>query len=306
MPVTADTPPAFLPLQTRAVLTVGGPDRRPFLQGLITNDIAHVSSSAAIHAALLTPQGRVLHAFMIAECGETLLIDAEATGIDDLVRRLNAYRLRSKVTIGRLDDWSVVVLPGAPGPSALGLPARPGAARPFLDGVACVDPRLAELGARIVAPAARLGDLAAEGWVLAPSGAYESLRLALGVPEGAEDLADALPMENGFDALGALDWKKGCYVGQEVTARMRYRGLVKKRLVPVRISGAAPTRGTPVTLDGQEAGEMRSSADGRGLALLRIESLEAAIRTAGTLRAGEAVLSPEKPAWFAPEDAPGG
>lgn len=304
--MTADTPTTFLPLPTRAVLTIGGPDHRTFLQGLITNDIARVSFSAAIHAALLTPQGRVLHAFMIAAWGETLLIDAEAAGIDDLARRLNAYRLRSKVTIGRLEDWAVVVLPGAPGPAALGLPAQPGSARMFRDGVAFVDPRLAALGARIVAPAARLADLAAEGWAPAPAGAYEALRLELGVPEGAGDLADALPMENGFDALGALDWKKGCYVGQEVTARMRYRGLVKKRLVPVRIAGTAPPRGTQVMLDGEEAGEMRSSIDGQGLALLRMESLEAAIRSGSALRAGEAVLFPGKPAWLVSEDAPAG
>ena len=125
----ADTPPSFLPLATRAVLEIGGPDRRPFLQGLITNDIARVGATAAIHAALLTPQGRILHDFMIVELGDTLLIDAEAAGAEDLARRLGAYRLRSKVTVARLADWGVAALPGLQGPATLGLPPQAGAAR---------------------------------------------------------------------------------------------------------------------------------------------------------------------------------
>ncbi|MFO0295187.1 MAG: YgfZ/GcvT domain-containing protein [Rhodospirillales bacterium] len=298
----ADTPPSFLPLATRAVLAIGGPDRRPFLQGLITNDIARVGATAAIHAALLTPQGRILHDFMIVELGDTLLIDAEAAGAEDLARRLGAYRLRSKVTVARLADWGVAALPGLQGPATLGLPPQAGAARQFHEGMAFVDPRLVQLGGRVVAPAARIAALGEAGWARAAPEAYDALRLELGVPEGASELADALPMENGFDALGALDWKKGCYVGQEVTARMRYRGLVKKRLVPVRIDGTAPARGTAVTLDGAEVGELRGHAGKRGLALMRIDSLAAGAR----LRAGDATLEAETPAWLtADEDAAG-
>ena len=175
--------------------------------------------------------------------------------------------------------------------------------------MAFVDPRLAALGVRLLLPRAALPRLAACGWPAAPIEAYERRRLALGVPEGGIDLDHALLMENGFDALNGIDWKKGCYIGQEVTARMRYRALTRRRLTPVRIDGPVPAPGTPVTLDGVEAGEMKSALDDRGLALLRLEQLERLKAAGGMLKAGEATLAVERPAWLADEaaapDAPG-
>jgi hypothetical protein len=108
---------------------------------------------------------------------------------------------------------------------------------------------------------------------------------------------DALLLENGFDELGGVDWKKGCYVGQEVTARMKYRALIRKRLMPVRIDGPAPASGTRVMLGDVEAGEMRSAAGGLGLALLRLEAVEKATADGVALVAGEAKLTPHKPGW---------
>jgi folate-binding protein YgfZ len=171
-----------------------------------------------------------------------------------------------------------------------------GAAQAEAEGVAFVDPRLAALGVRALLPRMRFAEIAcAAGCEAGDEVAYDALRVSLGVPDGSRDLAveDALLLENGFDELHGVDWKKGCYVGQEVTARMKYRGLVKKRLVPVAIDGKVPPPGTRVTLDGQDAGEMRSAAGAMGLALLRLD----AMGTGGTLRAGDATLLPKKPAW---------
>jgi folate-binding protein YgfZ len=299
-PIDPQTP-TFLKLAARAVLAVGGPDRAAFLQGLITNDIGRVAPARAIHAAMLTPQGRILDDFAIAALGDRYLFDVEAEGREALAKRLATYRLRAKVAIEPCDGWIVAALPGGAAIARLGLPAEPGAAMPAFGGVAFVDPRLPALGARLMAPAAAADALLAAGWQPAGAAAYETMRLSLGVPEGRRDLANALPMENGFDALNALDWKKGCYVGQEVTARMRYRGLAKKRLVPVRIEGPPPPPGTIVTLDGQDAGEMRSSAGDRGLALLRLEAIEACMRDGAVLSSGEARLVPGRPAWLAAE-----
>jgi folate-binding protein YgfZ len=119
------------------------------------------------------------------------------------------------------------------------------------------------------------------------------------VPDGSRDLPveDALLLENGFDELGGVDWKKGCYVGQEVTARMKYRALVRKRLLPVRIDGPAPASGTRIMLGEAEAGEMRSSAGGLGLALLRLAAVEKAAADGLPLVAGDARLVPHKPGW---------
>jgi folate-binding protein YgfZ len=158
-----------------------------------------------------------------------------------------------------------------------------------------VDPRLPELGARAVLPKAG-AEAALQGAGLAPAGPtdYDALRIRLGVPDGSRDLEveRATLLENGFDELGGIDWDKGCFMGQELTARTKYRGLVKKRLVPVEIDGPTPEPGTPVTADGKDAGVLRSTADGLGLALIRLEHLEA------PLSAGAARLTPMKPAWM--------
>lgn len=285
----------------RAVLAVAGPDRATFLQGLVSNDVARAMQGAAIHAALLTPQGRFLHDFAIVPDGERLLLDTDAAGAEALRKRLLAYRLRSKATIEVLEGWGVALLLGADARRAAGLGDEPGACAPFEGGVALADPRLPALGVRLVLPPEGLAALARHGWPARPAEAYEDLRVALGVPDGARDMADGLLLENGYDELHAIDWKKGCYVGQEVTARMRYRGLARKRLVPVLVEGPLPQPGAMVTLDGQEAGEMRSTAGDRALALLRIEAIEACARDGVALAAGDARLVPLRPSWLAGE-----
>jgi folate-binding protein YgfZ len=146
---------------------------------------------------------------------------------------------------------------------------------------------------------AALAALRADGLAAADFAAYDRLRLEAGVPDGSRDLAieKAILLEAGFDELNGVDWQKGCYIGQELTARTKYRGLIKKRLMPVRIEGAVPPPGTPVMLEGQEAGEMRSTSDGIGLALLRLDAVASAAEAGRTLEAGEARITPVKPGW---------
>ena len=298
MPESPDA--AFILREDRGVLAVEGPDSRPFLQGLVSNDVERVTAGRAVYAALLTPQGRYLHDFFIAALGETLLIDAEAARRDDLRRRLSMYKLRAKVTLADATDrYEVALIYGTAVLDRLGLPAEPGHARPLGDGVVYVDPRLAGLGARALLPRGTAAErLAAAG--IAPGNAveYDRLRLALGVPDGSRDLPveKAILLENGFDELHGIDWSKGCYIGQELTARTKYRGLVRKRLMPVEIAGPAPAPGTPLLLDGQEAGEMRNAVDDRGLAMIRLEYLEK-LGPGGVLTAGDARITPRKPDW---------
>jgi folate-binding protein YgfZ len=295
---------AFVLLADRGVLAVSGPDRRPFLQGLLSNDVDKVGPAAARYAAFLTAQGKYLHDFMIIDGGESLWLDAEAARLDDLKKRLSIYRLRAKVALDEKPDLAVAVVFGEDAAAALGLPSAPGAARPFGDGIVCVDPRLATLGARAILPreTARAG-LTDAGLAEVDFGAYDRLRLSLGIPDGSRDLIleKSILLESGFDELNGIDWQKGCYIGQELTARTKYRGLIKKRLMPVRIEGPAPPPGTIVAVDGKDVGEMRSSRDGMGLALLRIEPVTADRR----LTAGEARITAMKPDWmhFESEDA---
>jgi folate-binding protein YgfZ len=292
---------SFVLLEDRGILALSGPDRRPFLQGLVSNDVDKVSPTAARYAAFLTAQGKYLHDFMMVEAGESIWLDAEAARLGDLKRRLSMYRLRARVSLDERSDLAVVAIFGAGEAAILGLPSEPGAARPLGSGVAFVDPRLASLGARAILPRENARAVLADAGI-AETGfdIYDRLRLSLGIPDGSRDLVleKSILLESGFDELNGVDWQKGCYIGQELTARTRYRGLVKKRLTPVRIEGPAPSSGAAVTADGREIGEMRSSRGGLGLALLRIEP----VREGKILAAGESILVPVRPAWMRPEN----
>lgn len=284
-----------IPLEHRGVLAVTGEDARTFLQGLISNDINRAAPGRALWSALLTPQGRFLFEFFIVEQGGALLLEGEKARLDDLRRKLSMYKLRSKAAIALRDDLSVFALTGEGAAQALGLPGEPGAAAPLAGGMVHVDPRLAEAGLRAVLPAGGAEALAALGFAPAPAEDWDRLRLPLGLPDGSRDLPvdRAILLENGFEELHGVDFDKGCYMGQELTARTKWRGLVRKRLLPVTIDGPAPEFGAAVMLGDQEAGEMRSSFDAWGLALLRLETLA----REGPLTCGAARLTPHVPGW---------
>lgn len=271
----------------RAVLSVAGEDRATFLQGLISNDITKAGPDHAIWAAFLTPQGKFLWDLFIVEHDGAFLIDVEAARAEEFRKKLSMYKLRAKVAIA-LTDLSVFAVMNA---AVLDLGAAPGAARPFGDGIAYVDPRLAVLGARVVQ--ASPDALVAAGLAETDMAAWDAVRLRAGVPDGSRDMVvdKALLLENGFNELGGVDFDKGCYMGQELTARTKYRGLIKKRLLPVTIEGPVPEPGTPLLVGEAEAGEMRSSWGNAGLALVRLDYL------GQPLKAGAATLMASVPEW---------
>ncbi len=272
-------------LSDRALLRIGGPEARPFLQGLVSNDVDKVGPTQAVYAALLTPQGKFLHDFFIYERDGALLLDVESARRDDLAKRLKLFKLRSKVTMEPADDLVVVAAWGE------------GAER-----AGTADPRLIEAGARLVLPK---GETPA-GLTAADAAAYDAHRLSLGLPDGSRDMEveKSVLLECGFEELHGVDFDKGCYMGQELTARTKYRGLVKRRLMPVAIEGAAPAPGTPITLDGRDAGEMRSARGSAGIALIRLDALEKARIDGRPLMAGETPLAAWTPSWMSlPADA---
>ena len=302
-------------LDRRSVVAVTGEDRKAFLQGLVSNDMLRVTPDHAAYALFLTPQGKFLHDFTVVEPGDVepgadssaaLLLDPETDRRADLLRRLKMYKLRSKIALeDRAEALHVAVAFGDGALAALGLPAEPGAARPFGGGVAFTDPRLPALGARlflpIEGPVDGIAALEAAGLVRRDAAEYDLLRLSLGVPDGTNDLIPekSIPLENRMDALNAISWDKGCYMGQELTARTKYRALIKKKLFPVAIDGPMPEPGTPVTLDGKEAGEIRSVRGGAALALLRLEEVQRAAENGLSFQAGPATLTPREPGWDA-------
>jgi folate-binding protein YgfZ len=288
---------SFALLEDRGILAVSGADCRIFLQGLVSNDVDKVGPAQARYAALLTAQGKYLHDFIMIELGGEIWLETEARRLSDLKHRLSIYRLRVKAALDERPELAVAVVFSEGARAAMGLSEEPGAARPFASGVAFVDPRLAALGVRCLLPRTDIRR-ALEGRGLTDAGfaAYDRLRLELGIPDGGRDLVPekSILLEAGFDELNGVDWQKGCYIGQELTARTKYRGLIKRRLMPVEIDGPVPAPGTIVTADGREVGEMRSSRDGVGLALLRIESVVAGKH----LKAGETTIVASKPAWM--------
>ncbi|HEV2675991.1 MAG TPA: folate-binding protein [Aliidongia sp.] len=280
---------------TRGLLLLTGEDRSTFLQGLVSNDVRKLSATTAIWAALLTPQGKYLHDFFIAARGDGWLIDGEGARIADLKRRLGMYKLRAKIVLEDVtDQFEVLQAWGADAGAPLGL-AEPGQAIERGDTVAFLDPRLGGLGLRLIAPRdTGAATLEALGYAPGNHADWDRLRLERGVPDGSRDmlLEKAILLENGFDELHGVAWDKGCYIGQELTARTKYRGLVKKRLMPIAVDGPLPEPGTLILRDGQEAGEVRSGRDGLALALVRLDALDA-----GPLTAGEATVRPRRPDW---------
>ncbi len=238
------------------MIRLSGPDWRSFLQGLITQDVEGMTVGGMRYAALLTPQGRLLHdLFITAEDGGALL-DVSAAGREALLARLRMYRLRAKVEIEAVEGEVFVLFGDAPA----------------ADVGWSVDPRLPALGWRGVGPA--LPPAASR----ASAQDYDLHRLAQGVPDVVSDaLADRVyALEANFDLLNAVDFKKGCFVGQEITSRMKRRSVVKSRMAPLRFEGAPPVAGTEVLSGALRAGVVSSGAEGIALALLRLDRAVAA------------------------------
>lgn len=281
------------PLPERLVLAVGGADAREFLQGLVSNDMNRASPAQAIYAALLTPQGKYLFDFFVVQKDEEFLLDCEAARGAELAKRLNFYKLRSKVVIRDASvEYAVAAAPGRDALAALGLPEQPGATSAIEGGIAFTDPRMAAAGARLLLAPGALAKAQQ-----APHEAYHGLRVALGLPEGSPDIAveKYFLLEANFEELNGVDFKKGCYVGQELVSRMKHRAALRKRILPVRIEGPQPQPGTPVLAGGKEVGMVHSVQGKNALAYLRLAALA---HGAPALQAGDAILAAVQPEWL--------
>lgn len=290
---------SFAFLENRSVIHVNGSDAAEFLQGLITNDITLVDIKSTIWAALLTPQGKFLHEFMVAMRDKAYILDCELDRRPDLIKRLSQFKLRAKVIISKSDILSVAAAWGPDISLNLQLDMKPGFSVNRNDVLVFFDPRLAEAGVRLIGKRENIETIMAEsGFTITTQNDFDTHRIGLGLPDGSRDMeiGKALILENGFEELGGVDFKKGCYIGQELTARTYYRALIKKRLIPVRIEGDAPPNGTSLSIEGVNAGEMRSSAEGYGLALIRLVPWQESSN--GVLTTSESRLFPTLPSWL--------
>lgn len=264
-------------LRDRGVISVTGEDAAGFLDNMITNDMAGLAKTPAIHAALLTPQGKILFEFFVVRSPDGFLLETAAEKAPDLVKRLGLYKLRAKVAITDVSASRVVVAAWGGPPPDLG-PA-----------VTYADPRHPALGSRLLMPP----DVAAALHVSETgASAYHAHRIALGVPEAGRDyaLGDTFPHEANFDRLQGVSFTKGCFVGQEVVARMQHKTVVRKRVVPVTAE-ADLVEGAPVRFREAVIGTIGSVAGHTALALLRLDRAEEAKASGAVLTAGETTIT---------------
>jgi len=268
-------------ISNRGIVTVAGDEAQDWLQDLVTGDVKQLAPGQAIYACLLTPQGKFLHDFLITQADDRLLLECEAARAEDLTRLLKMYALRAKVTVtDAVSEYHIYAAWGYDNTAEL----------PFSDSW-YRDPRHEKLGFRAVLPTEKNIN------TTATFDDYDLHRIRLGIPDGSRDLAVKLStvLDYNIDLLHGVAWKKGCYVGQEVTARMHYRGLLKKRLFLVKSknNNPLPPPGTTVTTaEGKRAGEICSSLGGEGLALLKLEVLEQALAAEGI------ALTPSMPEYL--------
>lgn len=295
--------PSAALLENRACLRLSGKDATSLLQGLVSNDLNKVTTDRAIYTTLLTPQGKFLFDFFV-HCEnfghpdkEVLILETAAERLADLQRRLTLYRLRADVAIEPVEPAPLVAVLFGDGAAELaGLPAEPGITRVTGGLTWTVDPRLPALGVWLRGtPQAVHAGIAALGLEPVDPAAFARHRIALAVPEAGSDLVvdKSILLEAGLDQLNGVAFDKGCFVGQELTARTHYRGLVKRRLVPVRLEGASVEPGFAIMAGAVEAGEIRSTAGDMAMALLRLD------RLGSPLEAGGGTVLPAPAFWQA-------
>jgi folate-binding protein YgfZ len=278
-------------LPDRGVVKVVGEAARAWLGNIVTTDIGRVAPGAPRFAALLAPQGKIMVDFIVAEAaaaeGGGFFLDCPLALAPELMQSLNRYRLRAKVVVEDISDvLGVMAVWG-------GTPAGPFA-------VTYPDPRLPALGVRCMLAPQRAADAAAAfGATLSDAAAYDAHRIALGIPQGGVDFmyGDAFPHEADMDQLGGVDFDKGCYIGQEVVSRVEHRGTARSRVVPIAYDDFAAEPGTPVMADGKQVGMLGSTAQGRGLALLRLDRAADALAAGVPLEAGNIPIRLVKPDW---------
>lgn len=267
-------------LSDRGVVKVIGDDARAFLNNLVTGELDGVKPGAGKFAALLTPQGKIVVDFIVTEAppghGGGLLLDCPRALAATLATKLGFYKLRAKVTIEDLSDLFGVmtVWDGQP---------------QMMPDLAFADPRDAAMGLRILIPADLQETLAkALGAELVDTAAYEAHRIACGVPRGGIDFTygDAFPHHVNMERMHGVDFDKGCYIGQEVVSRMQHRGTARTRITRLVLDGPSPEPGADVVAGGKTIGKMGSSANGRGLALLRLDKVADALAASQPITAG--------------------
>jgi hypothetical protein len=273
-------------LTDRGVIKVAG-EAEAFLHKLVTNSLLDIAPGTARYSGLLSPQGKLLFDFIIVPLPEGAAagyyFDCVKAQAADLAKRINFHKMRAKITVDDVSDqFGVAAFWGQEVPAGT-------------EGTIYKDPRAEDMGYRVIAPHAVLAKL-----VTPQEAAYEAHRIEAGVPKGGIDFpyGDTFVHDANLDAMNGVDFKKGCYVGQEVVARVHFRKSARKRIVKVHFNGPAPATGSEILFGDVAIGEIGSISGSDGLAALRLDRLDDAKAAGVPLKAGEATLDVNVPPEF--------
>ncbi|MEZ5998477.1 MAG: hypothetical protein R3B98_07270 [Hyphomonas sp.] len=250
----------------RTLIRLAGPDTIALLERTVTHTVSDWREGELRYGALLTPQGKVIADYLALRTADGVVLDVHEDAAEDMIKRLKLFRLRAQVDIG--EDKAFAVMTDKAGDD---------------------DPRSLKLWWRAYVPAAEAGEPM-------PDTNWRACRIAAGVPEWGEDYraAEIFPTDINMDVMGGIDYRKGCFVGQEVASRMKRRGKIRKRTL--RVTGAALEKGAPILSD-SEIGMVTSAEGGAGLALVRTDRLQKALAAGETLTCNEAPVTFDLPDW---------
>ncbi len=279
----------FCRLSDRGVIKLSGQDVVPFLQGLITNDVSKLETDGALYTALLTPQGKILFDFFAVAAGDSILLDCALDHVPDLTKRLTFYRLRAAVEIEDISSTHAVLAYWGDGD----VPVVEGA-------VSFADPRHAAMGYRVLAHEDAIPALLDGDETAGDEETYHAHRISLGLADSIRDIGtgEMFPHECNLDQLGAVDFKKGCYVGQEVVSRTEHRGNARKRILPVSIGDASAASGDTITAASKPVGTILSRSGPSALAVVRVDRASAALENGGTLEVAGGAIQLLRPDWI--------
>jgi tRNA-modifying protein YgfZ len=250
----------YILLKERSVFKITGEDRVKFLQGLLSNDITKITDNTPIYACMLTPQGKYFADFFLITRGQEIIFDIPTPSAEEIINKLNLYKLRSKINISKSTDYNVVSIINEKIDNHLN------------HSIIYTDPRSVILGYRCYIHTNDMDKL--KNNLLQSINEYDKIRIDNFIPEGHKDLIPnkSFPFEYELDSLNAIDYNKGCYVGQELVARTYYRGQIRKKIVQIRANEKLPSLGTEIFLDNQKIGIVCSSIENIGLALVKTEA----------------------------------
>ena len=281
----------YIVFEDRSFFEIKGEDKDTFLQGLITNDINKCTDKKSIYSAFLSPQGKFLADFFILKYENSYLFETPKLFLEELLKKLNNYKLRSKIDI--VEKQSLTSLSILGGDEIFGKLDSLGSTIKIDDGYAFIDPRNKELGIKVIINKNIINFFAKKYDLIEEDiNKYEEIRINNAIPNSIFDLKynNSLILENNFDKINAISWDKGCYVGQEITARIKYRSLLKKNLLKVKILNGFVSSGDDIYFEEKLIGTITSNNKNIALAMIRLSDSDNAIKKKAILESKNAKL----------------